>query len=717
MSSYSQDGQPARVMFTALGEGAFSQDGRPARVTFDALEEDDPELFLLGFTGVEELSQPFSYRLRLFSERPLSPPAKYRLLQSPAVLALQLPSGADREIHGLVSRIAFKGQEASLFFYEAELAAWPWFLSLWRNSRIFQNLSVPAIVTQVFKDRNFADFEFRLSTPEKHLPREYCVQYRETDLTFVSRLLEDEGIFYWFEHTGEKHVMVLMDSTTLLKAHPDFPGAQLATRSAHGEDVITSITLEDAVAPGTVQLRDFDYLQRLRPLETTYMEFLEFEAEGPARWGEVYDYPGGYATREHGEWRAQLEYEQRDVARIGVVSGESNCRGFQTGYTFKLENHQRTPYAAESYTLLRVEHACTAGDYRAWDSAKFEYRNHFLARAAGRPFVPARDTPRPTVRGTQTALVVGPEGEEIWTDKHGRVKVQFFWDREGERDENSSCWVRVATPWAGRGWGAVHIPRIGQEVVVDFVEGDPDHPLIIGSVYSADNPVPYGLPDNKTQSGIKSRSSKGGSDQNFNELRFEDKKGSEQVYLHAERDMTTLVENDQATTVKNNRTVSVEVDHTITTKKNHTLTVTEGDYKHEVKTGKATTTVKQAIVLKSEDSTISETAKEAFSITSESAAINLTADTEIKLVVGDASIVMKKDGTITIRGQHILIDGGQSLKASADKVEATAGNQASLGVSNQKVTCNTTKVEISGAAINSSAIGMHEITGAVVKIN
>jgi type VI secretion system secreted protein VgrG len=303
------------------------------------------------------------------------------------------------------------------------------------------------------------------------------------------------------------------------------------------------------------------------------------------------------------------------------------------------------------------------------------YKNTFTAIEAKVPFRPPRVTPKPLVHGTQTAVVVGPAGEEIYTDKYGRVKVQFFWDRIGKKDENSSCWVRVSEPWAGKNWGGVANPRIGQEVVVDFLEGDPDRPLIVGRVYNAEQMPPYDLPGNQTQTGIKSRSSPGGSPANFNEIRMEDKKGSELLYIQAEKDMTTLVEHNDDQTVQNDRTIHVDGTHTETIVKDTTITVT---------TGKETNTVKQEIV-----------------VTSQTAHIHVTACTEIQLLVGSSKLLMKADGSIELSGVNIAVNGSESVKTHGGMVSSEAD----------------TNHNIKGSITVSEGSATNTVTGGMVMLN
>ena len=506
----------------------YTQEASPMRVDSD-LEED--VLLLESFTGRERLSAPFVWELRLLSEDPSLDAGE--LLRSPMTVTISTPSGEDRLVHGLVRRFDQMGQDEDLTQYRAEIVPWTWFLSLTRDSRVFQDMTALDVVEDVFDTQGYTDFDIRCtrSYPE----RDYCVQYRESHLDFVSRLLEDEGIFYFFEHGESGHTMVLADHNSAFPTCPGQEEAPMGQDSMPEEDVVTQLVQEHNVTAGEVSLTDYDYLQPSLSLQSS----ISGDGEGEYR-----DYhPRRFTSREEGDRKARLLMETRE-ARRRIVRGESTCRAFRSGHGFELYGHYRDDVNQE-YTLVELRHTGRAADYRAGASGALDYRNEFRAIPHDVPYRPRRRTEKPTVKGSQTAMVVGKDGEEIWTDEHGRIKVQFHWDREGERDENSSCWVRVASRWAGKGWGGVHIPRIGQEVVVDFLEGDPDQPLVTGAVYNADYPPPYDLPGEKTRSGMKSRSSKDGDSGHFNEIRFEDKKDSEEIYVHGEKDLRTLVENDE----------------------------------------------------------------------------------------------------------------------------------------------------------------------------
>jgi len=500
-------------------------------------------LLLESFTGEERVSTPFRFVLQLLSDDPNID--MKGLLTKPAVLSIKLEDDSERHIHGILNRIKLvEAGDDGKAMYQAEMVPWLWFLTIYSNCRIFQNKSVPDIVEQIFKDRGFSDYQLKLQG--SYQPREYCVQYRETDFNFVSRLLEDEGIFYFFEQTEDKHKLVLADDKSTFKACPH-KGKARYTPSLGGrldEDTVLAVEEEYKVHTGTASLSDYDFEKPNTRLYAT------LSGSEPA---EYYDYPGKYNSKSDGDRYAKIRLEEREVELV-TVRGKSNCMGFECGYKFTLEEHFRDA-ANQDYTFIALHHNGKNTSYRSGEPEQFEYANEFEAIPNSVPFRPPRLARKPVIPSAQTAVVVGKSGEEIWTDKYGRVTVQFFWDREGKADENSSCWIRVAQGWAGKQWGSIYIPRIGQEVAVSFLEGDPDRPLITGSVYNADQMPPYALPGEQTKSTVKSYSSKGGG--GFNEIRLEDKKGSEQVFVHGEKDMDIRVKNDRQEDIGHNRSLNV----------------------------------------------------------------------------------------------------------------------------------------------------------------
>jgi type VI secretion system secreted protein VgrG len=667
----------------------ISQANRPMRVD-TTLPAD--ELLLEGFAGSEAISRPFGYTLDLLSEKPAVTADK--VLRKPVCVTIK-GMKAERTIHGLVRSFTRLGQSEDLTSYRAEVVPWLWFLSLSTDCKIFQNLTVPEIVEQVFTGLGYQDFQFKLV--KSYPKRLYCVQYRETHLNFVSRLLEEEGIFYFFEHSNSKHVLTMADDNSAIKPCPGQPAARLVAQAAswQEEDVVLACESEDAVHTGKVTLRDYDYDQPLLSLESSV------SGQEPE---ELYAYPGRYTMLEEGERYARLQLEAEEAQRH-VIRGGGTCRAFQTGYRFDLKEHYAKE-ANQAYVLTEVRHTARAGDYRSWDSAPMDYQNDFLAIPATVPYRPFRTSYKPRVWGSQPALVVGKKGEEIWTDKHGRVKIQFYWDRLGKKDENSSCWIRVSQPWAGKGWGSLAIPRIGQEVLVEFMEGDPDLPIITGKVYNADQTPPYDPSKGGVVSGLRSNTHKG---KGYNEMSMDDTAGKEKITIHAQYDMSTTVEHDDTQhIVSGNRKIDIDTGtHTEKIKGATSITIVTGPYSLDVQTGTNTHHVK-ADVIENYD------ANQTTTVTKK---IKIEGKDEILLLSGDSSITLKKNGTIAIKCKNLSMIGDVDIKASAPKVEVTGGDEAKVGVGNQQMTCDKTKVNVSGAAINSSAVGMHELTGALVKIN
>lgn len=536
----------------------YSQTNRPLRVD-TPLGTD--KLLLLGFSGVEAVSRPFSFQLQMMSEDDAVDGRK--LLRQPASVTVRLADDSERVIHGIISRFTQGNRRDNFTFYNAELVPALWLLSLSHDCRVFQNLSVIEIIEKVFKQHGLSDYDVRCTTTYQKRP--YTVQYRESDLNFVSRLMEEEGIFYFHEHTRSKHVLALADSNATMRAFPGNDSARIAVHAKLDEDIVTEFHREDSVYVGAVTLRDYDPLEPAISLHST--------VTGPGK-QEVFDYqPVIFTKPGEGDRFARLRLESLEALQQ-VARGRSTCRFFESGRRFELVEHSRSDMNIQ-HLVLEVRHTAESGDYRSWDTGPFEYSNEFVTIPATIPYRPPRLAAKPIMRGAQTAVVVGKSGEEIWTDKYGRVKIQFHWDREGSNNEDSSCWVRVSSAWAGKTWGMVHIPRIGQEVVVDFLEGDPDRPIITGSVYNGEQMPPYALPTNQTQSGVKSRSTKGGGNEEANEIRFEDKKGSELVYVHGQKDQQILIENDRTEEVKHDEKITIGNDRTEEVKKNESITIGE----------------------------------------------------------------------------------------------------------------------------------------------
>jgi type VI secretion system secreted protein VgrG len=646
-------------------------------------------LLLRSVSGQEGISQLFRYELELLSE---NDSISFDSIVGKGVSLHIQTVDSERSMSGYISRFSQGGQDERFTRYHAEMVPWLWFLTRTSDCRIFQKMTAPDIIKKIFDELKFQDYSLRLYGSFR--PRDYCVQYRETDFNFVSRLLEEEGICYFFEHDqeGKKHTLILANDPAAYQPCPDQPKARcdFSPGNWHPDDVIYEWRLEEEYRPSAWAHTDYNFETPSTNLMATVKDDGGYE---------VYDYPGFYQKKGDGDQLAKTRL-QETVAFKNRATGKSNCRCFTTGATVELTDHYRKDMN-QKWLLTAVQHQCTMG--AAYGSGGtddgFFYSNSFEAVPASVPFRPARITPKPSVQGCQTAVVVGPAGEEIYTEKYGRVKVQFFWDRLGKKNENSSCWIRVSHPWAGKGWGSVSIPRIGQEVIVDFLEGDPDQPIIVGRVYHAENMPPYPLPEGAVVSGVKTNSTKGGG--GYNEMSMNDTKSKELITVHAQKDMATTVEHDDTQTVHNNRTITVDGTHNETITKDTNITIQKGPFKLEVQDNTHTHLVKGDVTenyQSNQTTTVSKTIK----IQSENADIKVVANTQITLECGQSTMTLKKDGTIIINGQNIQILGAQTVKA---------------GVGNQNVVCDVQKVATSGAAINSNAVGMHTITGAVVKIN
>lgn len=509
-------------------------------------------LLFYRMTAQEELGRLSEFQIDLLSQR--GDIELDEILARNVTIKLELPQNKVRYFNGYVTRFSQSGMHGRYHLYQATVRPWLWFLTRTADCRIFQNMTVPDIIQQVFDDHpQLADVKKELTGTYREY--EYCVQYRETDFNFVSRLMEQEGIYYFFRHENGRHTLVLVDSYT---AHSPFENyAELPfiphERVTHTEqESVNAWNFTCEVQPGRYVIDDYDFEKPGVELQTkTRMDHPHDLADY-----EIYDYPGEYVTAAEGNEYVRTRIEELH-ARYELANGGATARGICCGYLFKLTGHGRSDQNRE-YLIVSTTQHLKHGGYETVGGEGVTYECNFTALNSRQPFRSQRVTAKPFVQGPQTAVVVGPAGDEIYTDKYGRVKVQFHWDRRSETNENSSCWMRVSHPWAGNNWGMIAIPRIGQEVIVSFLEGDPDQPIIIGRVYNAEQMPPYELPGEMTKSTIKSNSSKGGG--GFNELRFEDKKGSEQVFLHAERNQDNRVKNDSLEWVGKDRHLIVTGD-------------------------------------------------------------------------------------------------------------------------------------------------------------
>lgn len=619
------------------------------------------ELLLDTFQGTEAISQLFRFNLSMRAMDAQLDASK--IVGAAVTVTLNQAGTPQRYFNGIISRFTHAGGDGEFAAYSAELVPKLWLLTLTRDRIIHQNKTAADIIKAVL-DEFGVTYEAKLTGT--YTSREYCVQYDESAFDFISRLMEEEGIFYFFTFRDGGHTMVLADAASAHTACTDaaalryFPGVA----NQHMLDIVTSLEYESRLGPLQYFADDYSFL--------TPSTALLSDVSSTAGKGKQYRYPGHHAVLADGKQRATVRQQARDVDNV-TARGRSWCFSLAAGTKFTLSDHPRAALN-DSHVLRVVSHA--ASD----DGA---YSNSFETFPATLPFRPLAVTPWPSVSGSQTAVVVGPSGEEIWTDKHGRIKIQFHWDRLGKKDENSSCWVRVSQTWAGQGWGALFIPRIGQEVVVSHVDGDPDRPLVTGCVYNAEQTTPITLPGSQTQSTIRSRSTKKG--KAGNEMRMEDKIDSEEFYFHAQKDMKVEVENDLSTKViAGNETHSVE----------------KGDRTVSVKTGKEVHTVKGTRSLTvtgnethTDEANFTHTVKGNYEL---KVSGNLTIDVSGTVSIKSGTSFTNKAGTAMTN------EAGTSMK---NKASATMDNEAAIV--NVKASATGT---IDGG-------GMLTVKGGLVKIN
>jgi type VI secretion system secreted protein VgrG len=605
-------------------------------------------LLLRSMRGTEALGQPFRYELELVTDDPDIDFGS--VLGQTMTVELELAEGDTRQFTGHVTEFSLAGGDGRSVLYRAELRPWVELLSYRTNCRIFQQQTVPDVVKQLFRDHGYADFEELLS--DNYRAWDYLVQYRESDFDFVSRILEQEGIYYYFKHSDGAHVLVLSDSRSAhepvagYEAIPYFPPSEAARRN---RDHVDSWHLTQRIRPGKVAATDYDFT---RPKVSLLAERAEPEEKVGADY-EAFDFPGEYLKAEEGDKEVRIRLEAHH-AEQEVAEGAGNAAGVTVGAVFSLSGFPRSDQNKE-YLVVGADYQIEVNADESGSGATGpSFRCQFAAIDARRPFRTPRRTRKPVVEGPQTAVVVGPRGEEIYTDNYGRVKVKFHWDRLGKGDETTSCWVRVAQVWAGSNFGSIHIPRIGQEVIVDFLEGDPDRPIITGRVYNFDNEVPYELPGNQTQSGIKSRSTKGGDLDNFNELRFEDKKGSEHVFLQAEKDLMVNVKAAESRNVGASRGVSIGVNDALDVGKNREVTIGADDSETVKASQKVSIGASQTITVTAE-----RTISSAIETVTAGSRTKTVAKNETTSVGGSRSETVGRSETVSIGKDQLLTVGGK----------------------------------------------------------
>lgn len=630
----------------------------------------DGQLLFSHLTGCDAMGTLFEFDLDLLRPEALGSVDSQALMGHDITIKIGLADGITRYINGAVVQIKHTGMVNRFYCYRAVLRPWLWFLTLTSNCRIFQDKSTLDIIKAVFADYAFANVEYHLE--ETYESRAYCVQYRESDFDFVSRLMEHEGIFYYFKHQQGKHILIIIDSGSSYQqiegyqTIPYFPPENKANRE---RDHIYEWLGSNQVCTGKYEINDFDYESPSANLTTKAQKFGKYGRNDMA----FYDFPGQYNKTAVGTKIADKRMEELH-SRKKLIQGAGNAISLQPGMEFTLSGFYFTEENVKHFVISTSYEIGGGGGYASGnDSGESVFSCHFIAMDAQQSFRPSRNTPKPVISGTQTALVVGKDGEEIWTDKYGRIKVKFHWDRDENKNETSSCWIRLSYPVAGKKWGWVSLPRIGQEVIVSFLNGDPDQPLVTGGVYNAEQMPPYDLPANQTQSGIKTRSSKTGVQENFNEIRFDDKKDSEELYIHAEKDFNCVIENNETRKIgldkkdKGNQTLEIQNDRTISLNEGHDmLTIKMGNRETNVDTGNSTLNVKngnkESNINTGNDTTNVKMGNYVVKVNGGKATIEAMQSIELK--VGGNSIKIDQSG-ITIKGITVKVQADVTLDAKS----------------------------------------------------
>lgn len=645
-------------------------------------------------SGREAVSKPFGFTFDVVTE--LDSVDQKKLIGKSISCAVKCNDGSERYFSGIVSSLQAGSVVESRFRqYQISMVPWLSLLNYRSDCRIFQEKKVTDIIEEVFKNLGFNDFTWKLQG--SYSPREYCVQYRETDFEFVTRLMEEEGIYYFFKHESNKHTLVLSDYA---KAYEKVGLDPIdVIDGTHTDHKISKWQHSYNFCSGAVSHTDYDFQVPATSLMASQQTIVDLPN---IKQFEQYDFPGTYTEKTIGDGIARNRMESLE-AGYSQVSASSDYPILAPGYSFKVGRHSDAAEAKKKYVISSIAHHASEGSYRAGDEGTFNYSNDFFCIPEETVLRPIRTRAKPYIAGSQTAVVVGPSSEEIYTDKFGRIKVQFFWDRLGKKDENSSCWIRVAQAWSGKKWGAQFLPRVGQEVLISFLEGDPDRPIVVGSVYNADQMPTYDLPANKATSGIKTRSTKGGGTENYNELRFVDDKGKELFYIHAEKDEQEVIENNQDVSVGNDQTINIGNDSTesigndcsqsvgndkslsvganhsesvgkamsvtvgenrsLDVGKNHNITVAD-DQTESI--GKNSTLDVGKDLTESVGGKHSENVAKEYALSAKK--ILLSADDEITIKVGSAKISMKKNGDITISGGKINVKGSGAITLKGSKI-------------------------------------------------
>jgi type VI secretion system secreted protein VgrG len=627
----------------------YTQDGRPYRLE-TPLGKD--VLLCVRWYGTEYVSRCYEFTVEAWSTNPdIDVQA---LLLKPVTLKLELPAeGSERSLGGIVRRFVNLGPTPyGLTAYHLEIVPRHWELTIGRTFEIFQEMPVPDILDKVFEG-----YDVSQELNDSYRKRQYCFQYRESKWDFACRLMEQEGIWYRFDHTASPPVLVMASGNASARVEWGLTEV-LANQTDDIEERLLDARLVHAPFVGKTAVRTYSEFMTQKNIKDesaaiggrgrftppTSLTDYEFDQQLASHRQGVK--PGGsddMANAEElfpeNERNARIRQEVEETRGLRLY-GETTHRGLTAGAKITVSRHASASVNG-NWLVLSVSHRGDNGSYLGGDQSSAHYENTFEALPHAVPYRPPRTTPWPRVGGTHVGVVVGPPGEEIFPDKYGRVHVCFRFHDDYERNLEHSCWIRMAQVFAGPNYGSVFLPRVGHEVLVDFLDGNPDNPIIVGQLYSDHNMPPWPLPENKTQSGFRTRSTMNGGSDEHNELRFEDKIGEEQIWVQAQKDLDTLVKNDETRTVEHDRTTTIT--------NNDTRTVTDGDDTHTIESGHHTLTVNRGDIRITAD-------QGGISIKAGMGAINIEAGQSITLTVGGNSVELGASG-ITIKGTMLSLSG------------------------------------------------------------
>ncbi len=665
---------------------------------------------LTSLSGREEISQPYEFFLTIASPKSKLKPEE--IIGQPLAVKIDRGDEEPRFVHGYISHLwagdyshTLGDQSAPSRTYRVRLVPWLWFMT--RAARCFVYLpeklekSLQDVIDELFKRvESYGHVQTWNETGAASILKsrkvEHCVQYRETDFNFLARTLEHYGVYYYFRHEQDKHTLVLSDQPN----YPDAPESKVEYHPATGGhitiDAISGWEHAYEFVSGKYEQTDYDFKQPSTSLKVSAAKHSSIPLSNNSGY-EVFDFPGEYAQKDDGAKEVTRRMEEEE-SRFNLVQGSSYCKSFCPGFAFKLTKHHSCPdEEGKSYLLTAVTHAASQAGTFSGDGTGDSYSNQFSCMARESQFRPARKATSPYLPSVQTAVVVGPAGEEIYTDEFGRIKVQFHWDREGKRDENTSCWMRVTQVHAGVGFGGIDIPRIGEEVVVSFIEGDLDRPLVTGRLYHKESMPPFDLPASKTISGIKTKTYKGSG---YNEMSMDDTPGKEKINIHAQYDMDTTVEHDDTQTVHHDRTISVDGTHTETIKKSTKIIISEGTFDHKVAANAATYHVEGALT-ETYNATQVTTVKNNITIETTAGETLIKAANKITLLTGASKLEMLADGSITLEGVNVIIKGSAMTTVKGGIVHSHADSQH----------------ETKGAIVLSEGAATNTVKGGMVMLN